>query len=307
MPLSQRWRWKIERWKQQYFGWLFAGNQEEAARPRMCPSCGQLAGVNARRCPNCGASMTFSLAAASRTFSRFLPESSPATYGILFSCFVLYGVSLLATLRSGASVGGGIFNLGGISGRVLMAFGASLPWFYNLAQPWRFVTAVFLHASLIHIGFNMWVLMDIGPMVEELYGSARYLFIFVVTGIFGYVVSSFLGNSMSVGASGALLGLIGVLLATTSKHRASAAAQMFRGQLIRWLIYIGILGFVMPGIDNFAHIGGFVAGFLLGRVMMDRQPADPVERKRAYALGWLAGAVVALSFVLMAFHLFPMS
>lgn len=303
MPLSPRWRWKLERWKQQYFGWLFAGGREEAARPRMCPSCGQLAGVNARRCPNCGASMTFSLAAASRAFSRYLPETSPATYGILFFCFLMYGLSLLATLRSGASVGGGLMDLGAISSRVLMMYGASLPWFYNLAQPWRLVTAVFLHASLIHIGFNMWVLMDIGPMVEEIYGSARYLFIFVVTGIFGYVVSSFFGN-FSIGASGALLGLIGVLLAVTSRHRSSPAAQMLRRQLLLWLFFIFVLVFFMPGIDNYAHAGGFVAGFLLGRVMIDREPADPVERKWAYALGWLAGGVVALSFVLMASQLF---
>ncbi len=305
MPLSPRWRWKIERRKEQYLGWLLPG-EPEPDRPRLCPSCGQLAGVGARRCPNCGASMKFSLAAASQSFSRFLPETSPATYGILFFCCLLYGITLLLTMRSGARVGGGIFNFGGISSRVLYMFGASLPllpspFFYgsDLTQPWRLVTAVFLHGSLLHIGFNMWVLMDIGPMVEDLYGSARYFFLFVVTGAFGYVVSSFFGN-FSIGASGALLGLIGLLLAVTMRHRASPTAQMMKSQLIRWLIYIAVFGLLMPGIDNYAHAGGLVSGFLLGRVMMDRQPADPVERKRAYALGWLAGAAVALSFLMMA-------
>ena len=310
MPLSPRWRWKIDRWKRQYFGWLFEEDREEMPRPKICPSCGQLAGVNARRCPNCGASMTFSLAAASQTFSRFLPETSPASYGILFFCCALYGICLLLTMRSGAHIGGGIFNIGGISNRVLFAFGSSLPLssfspFFptDLTQPWRLITAVFLHASLLHIGFNMWVLIDIGPMVEELYGSARYFFIFVVTGALGYVASSFFGY-MSVGASGALLGLIGVLLAVTTKRRGSASAQMLRSQLFRWLIYIAILGFVMHGIDNAAHIGGLISGFLIGRVMMDRAPIDPVERKRAYALGWLAGAVVAVSFAFMVLQFF---
>jgi len=75
---------------------------------------------------------------------------------------------------------------------------------------------------------------------------------------------------------------------------------MMKSQLIRWLIYIAVFGLLMPGIDNYAHAGGLVSGYLLGRVMMDRQPADPVERKRAYALGWLAGAAVAVSFLVMA-------
>ena len=243
--------------------------------------------------------MTFSLAAASQSISRLLPETAPASYGILFFCCLLYGVSLLLTLRSGASVGGGLLNFGGISNRVLLMLGASLPLAYDLMQPWRFVTAVFLHASLIHIGFNMWVLIDIGPMVEELYGSARYLFIFVLTGLIGYIASSFFGF-MSIGASGALLGLIGVLLAVTTK-RHGAQSQMLRSQLLRWLLYIAILGF-LPGlhIDNAAHLGGLIAGFILGRLMTDRPPVDPSERKKAYALGWLAGLVVAASFVLMA-------
>src|SRR6201999_431962 len=101
-------------------------------------------------------------------------------------------------------------NLGGINGEVLQRLGASLPLGLDLAQPWRFVMAVFLHGSLMHIGFNMWVLMDIGPQIEELYGSARYFFIYVITGIGGYVLSSFSGH-FSVGGSGALLGLIGIL------------------------------------------------------------------------------------------------
>jgi rhomboid protease GluP len=300
LPLSPHWKWKIERWKRDWLGWLSAGEPEQA-RPKLCPSCGQLAGVNARRCPNCGASMKYSLGAASQSISRFLPATSPATYAILFFCCLLYGLCLLLTMRAGTAVGGGIMNFGGIGGRILLMFGASLPLQYISVEPWRLITAIFLHASLLHIGFNMWVLMDIGPMVEELYGSARYFFLFVLTGALGYVASAFMGH-MSVGASGSLLGLIGLLLAVTTRQR-SAGAQMLRGQLFRWLIYIGILGFVIPGVDNAAHVGGCVAGFLLGRVVMDRVPSGPAEQKRAQMLGWLTGAAVAISFVFMVLQL----
>ena len=292
---------KLDRFRQKMKG-LFAVGQPEQPRPKLCPSCGTLVGPGATRCHQCGASMTFSMAAASRSLGSILPATSPATYGILgFSC-ILYIASFLWTMRlTGLSQpGGGAFgilnSLGGVDGQVLQRLGASLPLAYNLQQPWRFVMAVFLHGSLLHIGFNMWVLMDIGPQIEELYGSARYFFIYVISGIGGYLLSSYFGH-FSVGGSGALLGLIGVLLAITTGRR-SAGMKMLRQQIIRWLIYILIWGLLFPGIDNFAHLGGLITGFLLGRLMMDRPPLSPEERKRAYLLGWSAALIVALSFAM---------
>jgi len=188
-------------------------------------------------------------------------------------------------------------SLGGIASQVNYRLGASLPLPYNVGQPWRFITAIFLHGSILHIIFNMWVLMDIGPMVEELYGSGRYFFLYVATGAVGYIASSAAGH-FSVGASGSLLGLIGVLLATTT-GRKSQAAQSLRSALIRWLVYIGVLGIIMRGTDNYAHFGGLAAGYLLGRIMVDRQPADATERNRANLLGWAAGVAVLASFAFM--------
>ena len=75
--------------------------------------------------------------------------------------------------------------------------------------------------------------------------------------------------------------------------------QMLRGQLIRWLIYILIMGLVIRGIDNFAHAGGLATGFLLGKILADRPPASPEERKLANALGWGSALVVLASFVMM--------
>jgi rhomboid protease GluP len=148
----------------------------------------------------------------------------------------------------------------------------------------------------------MMAFMNIGPMVEELYGSARYLFIFVVTGAVGFLASSLFG-SVSVGASGSILGLVGVLLAVTGS-RQSAGARMLRSQLVSWVVSIAVLGFLMPGIDNFAHGGGFVAGYLLGRLIPDRPPADVTEQKSANVLGWTAALAVAVSFVFMVLNYF---
>ncbi len=294
--LSPRIRWKIERLFNQLGG--SAADERAQPRPQLCPSCRTLVGAGQTKCHNCGANIRFGMAAASRSLGRLMPATSPVTYTILtFSCLV-YGVTLLATLRHGGFEGlnGNFWNFGGIGGEILERIGASLPYPVDMAQPWRLVTAVFLHGSMLHILFNMWVLLDIGPQIEELYGSARYLFIYVATGIGGYVLSSAMWH-FSVGASGALLGLIGVMLAMTTGRRA-AQTQMLRQNLIRWLIYIAVLGILMPGIDNWAHAGGLVSGFLLGKTMTDRPPATAQEVRLAYMLGWTAAGAVIVSFAM---------
>ncbi len=315
MAFSPRTRWKIE----QFFGKLggSATRESDQPRPQLCPACRTLVGAGATRCHNCGASMRFSMAAASRSLGRLMPTTSPATYAILSLSCALFLVSLLLTLReSGFQTGSGgglsaLFNFGGIGGDVLQLLGASMPlggfvgYPGNLAQPWRFVTAVFLHGSILHIAFNMWFLMDVGPQIEELYGSPRYIFIYVVTGIGGYLASSSVGH-FSIGGSGALMGLVGVLLAVTT-GRQSAAAQMMRTRLIYFIIYIAVIGFIVQGVDNWAHGGGLVTGFILGKIIADRPPATPEERKRSYALGWAAALIVVASFAMIIFTNFRAS
>jgi rhomboid protease GluP len=301
VPLPIRWRYKLDRWRTQLAG-MFRSDPKQM-RPRLCPACGSLVGATATKCHQCGASMMFSFAAASKSLGRWMPQTSPVTYSLLTICCVMFGLALIITtrLQGFGAPQGGLMSLGGIATQVNFRLGASRPLPYNIGQPWRFITAVFLHGSILHIVFNMWVLMDIGPMVEEMYGSGRYFFLYVATGAAGYVVSSAAGH-LSVGASGALLGLIGVLLAATS-GRKSLSAQSLRSALIRWLIYIAVLGFLTRGTtDNYAHFGGLASGYLLGRVMKDRPPADVTERKRANLLGWAAGIAVFVSFGFMVFN-----
>jgi rhomboid protease GluP len=264
----------------------------------MCPACGTLVGTTSTRCHECGASLNFSLAAVSKSLSGLLPAQSPATYIITGFNFLWFVVSLMATMK----LSGQLNLMGGISGIVSDRMGASRPLVYLDGQWWRLVMAVFLHGGLLHIAMNTWVLLDVGPQVEEAYGSARYLFLYVFTGAAGFLVSSFTGH-FSVGASGALLGLIGAMIGITSR-RGGSYMQMIRAQLIRWVVYMVVIGLIIPAIDNAAHMGGLAAGFLLGRVMADREPTTANERKQAYALGWLAGLVVAASFALMLMNYF---
>ena len=135
MQLPVRWRYKLDRWRSQIASRFHS--QPSVARPRLCPSCGTLVGSSAGRCHQCGASLTFSMAAASRSLGRIVPQTSPVSYGILGLCCILYGVSLLATInRSGfqAPTGGlgALFGLGGIDGRISYRMGASLPSFLSV-------------------------------------------------------------------------------------------------------------------------------------------------------------------------------
>lgn len=250
-------------------------------------------GSTATQCHECGASLTFSLAAASRSLSSLLPSAAPATYFVLGLNFLLFGVSLLATMR----LTGQLDLLGGIHSQILRRLGASMPLPYDLAQPWRLVMAVFLHGGLLHIAMNSWVLIDIGKTVEEIYGSPRYLFLYVFTGAAGFVFSS-VGSHFSVGASGALMGLIGAMLAVT-RRRGGTYMQVVRSQLTRWVAYMLLFGLIVPGIDNLAHVGGLAAGFLVGRVMSDQEPVTAEGRQRGYILGWLAGLSIVASFAFM--------
>ncbi|MHB8556678.1 MAG: rhomboid family intramembrane serine protease [Candidatus Acidiferrales bacterium] len=283
-------------------------SKEKQGRPGLCPACGTLVGSSATRCHQCGASLTFSLAAISRSLGKIMPVTAPVTYLILSVCCVIYGISLLLTIHSGlptaprgGSILGKLFAIGSVASPVLVRLGASLQWPFDLVQPWRLVTACFLHANLLHIVFNMWVLVDLAPAIEELYGSARFFFLYTICGIGGNILSGFMGNS-GIGASGAIVGLIGVLLAITYR-RGGAGMQQLRSQVYRWIVYLIVWG-MLPGmhIDNWAHLGGGITGLILGKLMLDRAPATPSERKRAYALGWAAAVVVLASFGFMLFN-----
>lgn len=243
--------------------------------------------------------MTFSLAAASRSLSGLIPSETPITYLILGINFILFAFSLALSI----SMMGGFSGMGNIADQVLLRLGARESHAIFNGELWRLVMPIFLHGNLIHIGFNTFVLMTVGPQIEETYGSPRYLFLYLLTGIFGNVVStawSILrhgGFGISIGASGSLLGLIGLMLAITTR-RGGAMMQMLRTSHLKWVLIIFVVGLVF-GFDNAAHAGGLAAGFLLGRVMDDREPVAAAERKRAHALGWLAALIILASFGVM--------
>jgi rhomboid protease GluP len=301
LALSYQWQQRLERWKGTMRG-FFGGGGNNQPRPQICPACGALVGISATRCHECGTNLRFSLAALSKKFSGIFGEhEAPVTTTLLIANIIMLGVSWMALAATGG--GGGLSILWGLSGVAQYRLGMSIPLPYLIVghEWWRVVTAMFLHGGLLHIGFNMMALMQFGPAIEELYGSARYLFIYVFTGAIGFLVSAGFGN-FSLGASGALLGLVGVMLAVTTK-RGGAYMRDLRSRLISSVVILFVLGFShLMAMDNYAHGAGLAAGFVLGKILADRQPMNSGERRTAYALGWLAGLVVVASFVLMFIH-----
>lgn len=184
---------------------------------------------------------------------------------------------------------------------VQLAWGANFGPATQDGQWWRLGSALFLHFGLIHIVMNLWALWDGGQLVERIYGHLRFILIYFASGLFGNLLSLVVqGNeAVSGGASGAIFGIYGALLIFLWRERQQLTPREFR-----WLFWGGsafttgsiALGLIVPGIDNSAHIGGFIAGTLvgtlLGRPLLSDRPWSGLERGICGLL--LAGATAFL-------------
>lgn len=128
---------------------------------------------------------------------------------------------------------------------------------------WRLLTAAFLHGGFLHIAFNMYVLWIIGPQLESIFGHVRYLILFLLSALGGSVVSFTFGPfaTVSVGASGAIFGLMAALIVAGRSMRADVT------QIVILLVINVVIGFVAPGIDWRAHLGGAAVGAIVAAVM----------------------------------------
>ncbi len=132
---------------------------------------------------------------------------------------------------------------------------------------WRLLTVTLVHGNLLHLLFNMYALFIVGPLVEQLYGSLRMVLFYVLTAAAGSVASFVFGSDVpSVGASGAVFGLFGVVVAAGAAHNpiVDRRSRMLITNLAPLIVINLAFGFLFPGIDNAAHIGGLLAGFWLG-------------------------------------------
>ena len=261
----------------------------------MCPHCRAFITVKDKVCPYCNERVgprAIDRRSPADMLGGLIPHARFNTIVILLANFGLYLVSTLYSMRAG---GGGGFS--SIDPRTLLAFGAKFGPAIAAGQWWRLVTAGFLHGGMLHILMNSWVLFDLAPQVEEIFGASRMWVIYFVSSVCGFYLSD-LWSPMapSVGASAALCGLIGAMIALGVRHR-SATGDAIRSTYMRWAIYILIFS-LLPGIDMAAHIGGGIAGFAVAYVAgTPRYEGPPVERLWQ-AGAWICLGLTAVSFVL---------
>ncbi|MGA2274401.1 MAG: rhomboid family intramembrane serine protease [Bryobacteraceae bacterium] len=262
---------------------------------RMCPHCRAFITNKDKICPYCNERVgprAIDRRSPADLLGGLIPHARFNTIVILLANFGLYLVSTLYSMR--AEAGGGF---SGIDVETLLRFGAKFGPAIAHGQWWRLVTAGFLHGGLLHILMNSWVLFDLAPQVEEIYGASRMWVIYFVSSVAGFYLSNLWNPlSPSVGASAALCGLIGAMIALGVTHR-SAVGEAIRSTYMRWAIYILIFSF-LPGIDMAAHIGGGITGFAVAYLAgTPRYEGAPVERL------WQAGALICLGLTVVSFAL----
>ncbi len=285
----------------------------------MCRQCGALVGAGESDCMMCGAPSTAGREAEEpaprrrprprydQETLRFLSAivSRPATFTFIFLIANVFLYTLMALS-------------GGAEGGVLVAYGAKLNHLIDAGQWWRFVTAIFLHVRIpafgpLHLLFNMYGLFMLGPYVEKLYGSAKFVVFWVLTGVAGVFVSYLtyqpdlahgvlgqylfkMNDAPAAGASVSLFGLVGILFVFGIRFRGELPAgfrRAFGTGMLPMIVFNLFIGYMARDfIDNSAHLGGFAAGALLALFVGYKRPGErgPV----AYVWHVLQGASLAL-------------
>ena len=252
------------------------------ARPSsvLCPSCGTLVGVKDEKCLSCGRLYPGMWGFAH--LLRNVGDDMGFAGLVLWACGALY-LACLAVNPEGVQ-GSGLTSFLSPSTESLFLFGASgaVPVF-RFGRWWTVLSAAWLHAGVLHILFNMMWVRDLAPATARLYGPGRAVIIYTVSAIAGFTASSLAGAFLpflprflsgagfTVGASAPIFGLVGALLYYGRRGGSSHIGQQAKSLAITMAIF----GFIIPGIDNWAHGGGFAGGWLAARWL------DPLKPERA--------------------------
>lgn len=275
---------------------------------KTCPACGRLVERGSARCSYCQASVRWAPGpGVMRTLGLSMPHGSVAM--TLIGVNVLaYIVTSIGTLRvaEGDSFGLLLASLFRPDMHLLYHMGGLHPYSVLAGEYWRLSTYQFLHGGAVHIFFNMFALFSLGPTTEDVYGPWKTAVIYWTTGVAAGITSLATTlfmygpgyNGLTVGASGAIFGMIGVLIGHATRGGRSKTSHM-REFLVRWAVYGLVMGFML-GADNAAHVGGLASGYLLGVIVPDGAPRLGLSTW-AWRLAALAvGAAIAGGFIMAA-------
>lgn len=254
----------------------------------LCPNCRKLISSDEKRCPYCGL-LTPGSKLKNNFLTRHWGNGERLVKMIIYTNIAMYLLSLLLNPRM-TGLGFNPLNMLAPSMDSLTALGATGAGYMNITPGWwTVITANYLHGSILHIFFNLFALYQISPLINQLYGPYRFFIIFTCSGIIGFWISILAGVQITIGASAALCGLIGAAL-YFGKSRGGPFGQAVYKQIGGWALSILIFGFLFPRINNWAHIGGMVAGALIGLLLGYRE-----KRRENMAHRWLAGGLVTVT------------
>ena len=218
------------------------------------------------------------------------------TNAVTAACIVLYVVSLvldpLSLLRAR-----GPFDLFSPTSSALWALGMTGGASLENGHWWTLLTAIYLHGNLLHILFNVLWIRQLGPAVEELYGPSRLAVIFTVSGVAGFLVSNVISGYPTIGASGAIFGLLGAMVAFGRK-RGGVFGRMVLRQYGQWALVLFVFGFLMRDVNNWAHAGGFAGGFVAGLVLSLAEHRTETGFDKLLALAAIALTLAGFAFAL---------
>jgi rhomboid protease GluP len=252
----------------------------------VCPSCGSLVGVRDDKCYSCGRSNPGLWGYG--PLLRKLGTDFGFVQVVIGGSTLIYVLTLLMS-GSRLQVAGRGMSFLSPSAEALTIFGMSgaFPVFV-LGWWWTLLTASWLHGNLLHILFNMMWVRDLGTAMVDFFGPARTVIIYTISGVCGFLLSSLAGVPNTVGASAAIFGLLGAMV---HYGRSGAGSSMVTSMAMRYAVILFVFGFIMPGVDNFAHGGGFIGGYAMSMFL------KPNSRERG---DHLIGAALCIAATLIA-------
>jgi rhomboid protease GluP len=267
-------------------------NRPSKQNATMCPNCQRLVSRDDSRCPYCGISSPGAWWKNNPVLRAF---GDPARL-IRSVIIVNVGMFVLSLLFNTGSANTSFHPLRALSpsSQSLILLGATGTYPVDQLQRWwSVISANWLHANLLHIGFNMLAFYQLSPFVAREYGSYRLLVIYTIGGTIGFLVSYLAGVRFTIGASAAVCALMGAIL-YFGKSRGGIYGMAVYRQVGAWAITLFLFGFIVPGINNWAHGGGMVAGALLGLALgyRDRKRENLLHKLLAFVC--VAGSAASL-------------